>query len=61
MQQMVEVLSALAVLGLPGPFILAVAMPKTFAPRGDRFMGAAVYGAAWIAAQTCLQLTSLSA
>jgi hypothetical protein len=50
-------LATLAVIGLPGPLVLAVLAPHLFAPRGSQFAGIALYGGAWVIAKTWLEIS----
>ncbi|SFC85734.1 hypothetical protein SAMN05428997_112155 [Bosea sp. CRIB-10] len=56
MGELIEILSVLAVQGLPGPLMLALAFPHTFAPRGDRAQAVALYGGLWVSAKAVLTI-----
>jgi hypothetical protein len=54
----IDTLIAFAVLGLPGPFLLALLLPRHFAPQASRLAGIGLYGGAWAAAQAWVYLSS---
>lgn len=54
---LIDALSSLIVLALPGPLLLALLLPRLFAPRGNQWAGVALYGGVWIVARVWMQMS----